>query len=69
MLFCSLDRLLKTAVCRLVKKISESKREKNRRGSAYLGGTLEQLCLERENLPGRLTATFISACLKQAVGI
>jgi len=60
---------MKKAVCRLVKKILEARRAKNRRAEAYLGGTLEQLCLERENLPGRLTATFINACLKQAVGI
>ncbi len=63
------SRLLKQAVCRLVKKISEARRAKNRRAEAYLGGTLERLCLERESFPRRLSTTFINACLKQAVGI
>jgi len=36
------SRLLKKAVCRLVKKISEARRAKNRRAKAYLGGTLER---------------------------
>ncbi|MFB3109362.1 MAG: hypothetical protein ACE1ZE_08365, partial [Candidatus Binatia bacterium] len=65
----SLRGTLKKAVCRLVKKISEARRAKNRRAEAYLGGTLERLCLERENFPGRLSATFKNASLKQAVGI
>ncbi len=41
-------RLLREAVCRLVKKISEARRAKNRRAEAYLGGTVERLRLERE---------------------
>jgi len=41
-------RLLKKAVCRLVKKILEPTRAKNRRVEAYLGATLERLRLERE---------------------
>jgi len=36
------SRLLEKAVCKLVKKISEARRAKNRRAEAYLGGTLER---------------------------
>ena len=36
------SKLLKKPVCRLVKKISEARRAKNRRAEAYLGGTLER---------------------------
>jgi len=36
------SRLLKKAVCRLVKKISEARRAINRRAEAYLDGTLER---------------------------
>jgi len=36
------SRLLRKAVGRLVKKISEGRRAKNRRAEAYLGGTLER---------------------------
>ena len=64
-----LSSLLKKAVCRLIKKISEATRAKNRRGSAYLGGTLERLRLEDERFPRRPSATILNASLRQAGGI
>ena len=46
------SRLLKKSFCRLVKKISEARRTKNRRTEAHLGGTLERLRLERNDFRG-----------------
>jgi len=69
--------LLKKGVCRLVKKISEvrlrpssaERRAKNRRAEAYLGGTLERICLEREKFSRAIKRLFHKRLLKQAVGI
>jgi hypothetical protein len=37
------SRLLKNSVCKLLKKISEARRAKDRRAEAYLGSTLERV--------------------------
>ena len=63
-----LARVLKNLVHRPVKKVPGARRARNRRAEAYLGSTLERLCLERNCFPQRSIATILNACFGQAGG-